>query len=94
MKTKGNTSKAMPDGLKGWLIASLVVLVGSLVIFAGDVAAEFAYFTATTSPTWVATLGTAAVMGIGLGIGGLFLVFLLTTLKSRREEAVRAAEQG
>jgi uncharacterized membrane protein len=83
----------MPDGLKVWLIASLVVLVGSLMMFAGDVAAGFAYFTAKTPPRWVPALGLAAVIGMVLGIAGLVAVFFLTTLKSRRERAAATVDQ-
>jgi H+/Cl- antiporter ClcA len=87
-------SKAMPEGLKVWLIASLVLLVGSLMMFAGDVAAGFAYFTAKTPPPWVPALGLAAVIGIVLGIAGLVVVFFLTTLKSRREKPEAVAEDA
>ena len=92
-RTSTATSKAMPNGLKGWLISSLVVLVGSLMLFAGDVAAGFAYFTAKSPPQWVTTLGAVAVIGVLVGIAGLVVVFFLTTLKSRRDETARTAEQ-
>jgi hypothetical protein len=92
--TRIPTTKAMPDGLKGWLVVSLVVLVGSLILFAGDVSAGFAYFIAKTAPAWVTSLGVAAVIGMSVGIAGLVLVFFLTTLRSRRDEAARTTEPG
>jgi hypothetical protein len=79
-------SKAMPEGLKGWLVASLVVLLLSLLVFVVDVVMGFTYFTQKTTPLWVTVLGAAAVLGMGLGFAGIGLVFVMAVVKSRRED--------
>jgi hypothetical protein len=79
-------SKAMPEGLKGWLVASLVVLLLSLLVFVVDVVMGFTYFTQKTTPLWVTVLGAAAVVGMGLGFAGIGLVFVMAVVKSRRED--------
>jgi hypothetical protein len=87
------TSKAMPDGLKGLLITSLVVLLGSLVLFVGNVVAGFVYFTEKTQPLWVTVLGVVELLGMAVGFGGLGLVFLLAVVKARREDKAPVVEQ-
>jgi hypothetical protein len=87
------TSEAMPDGLKGLLITSLVVLLGSLTLFVGNVVAGFVYFTAKTPPLWVTVLGVVALLGMAAGFGGVCLVFLLAVVKARREDKAPMVEQ-
>jgi hypothetical protein len=87
------TSKAMPDGSKGLLITSLVVLLGSLTLFLGNVVAGFVYFTAKTTPLWVTVLGVVALLGMAVGFGGVCLVFLLAVVKARREDKAPVVEQ-
>jgi hypothetical protein len=79
-------SKAMPDGLKGWLVVSLVVLLVSLLVFVVDVVMGFTYFTQKTTPLWVTVLGGVAVMGMGLGFLGVCAVFLMAVVKFRKED--------
>jgi hypothetical protein len=79
-------SKAMPDGLKGWLVASLVVLLVSLLVFVVDVVMGFTYFTQKTTPLWVTVLGGVAVVGMGLGFLGVCAVFLMAVVKFRKED--------
>jgi hypothetical protein len=79
-------SKAMPDGLRGWLVASLTVLLLSLTVFVVDVVMGFTYFTQKTTPLWVTVLGGMAVLGMGLGFLGLCMVFLMAVVKFRKED--------
>ena len=65
-------SKALPDGFKGWIVASVSLLLVSLLLVLGDIVAVFAYFSDKTSPLWVTLLGGAGVVGVGLGFGGFF----------------------
>ena len=52
-------SKAIPASAKKWLVASLAVLLLSLVLVLGDVVAAFVYFADKTDPLWVTLLGVA-----------------------------------
>jgi hypothetical protein len=88
------SSKAIPDGLKWWLFASVALLLFSLLLFVGNVVATFVYFSAGASPLWVTVLGAAGILGICAGFGGLFLTMAVFALKARREDKRRAAEQG
>jgi hypothetical protein len=88
--TSKTTGKAMLDGLRGWLIASVVVLLGSLALFVGNVVAGFAYFTEKTTPLWVTVVGVVAVLGIAVGFGGLLLVMVLAAVKSRKDDKGRS----
>jgi hypothetical protein len=87
-------SKAMPEGFKWWLVASVSVLLFSLLLFAGNVVAGFVYFTGQTAPVWVTALGIAALLGMCVGFGGLFLLLILVAVKAHRNDKKRAAEQG
>jgi hypothetical protein len=85
VKTGG---KAIPDSFKWWLMASTMVIVGSLLLFVVNLVAGFEFFTEKTAPLWVTVLGVVSVIGMGLGFGCLFLVFLLAALKGRRNRTV------
>jgi hypothetical protein len=79
--------------LKGLLITSLVVLLGSLVLFVGNVVAGFVSFTEKKQPLWVTVLGVVELLGMAVGFGGLGLVFLLAVVKARREDKAPVVEQ-
>ena len=70
---------------KPWLLASLVVLVGSLILLA--VAGTVAFVGNTGEPTalWVIVLGVVAGLGVGLGFGGFFLMMVVAGWASWRE---------
>lgn len=70
---------------KPWLILSLVVLVGSLVLLAVAVTAAFVNFGATTTPLWVVILGVLAVLGVALGFLGFLLIMVAAGWKAWRE---------
>ena len=59
---------------KPYLIASLIVLVGSLVLLAGAVVGAFLSFGDKATPLWIIVVGVFAFLGVGLGFGGLFLL--------------------
>lgn len=87
------TSKAISEGFKWWLVASTAVIVGSLLLFVVNLVAGFAFFTEKTAPLWVTVIGVISVIGMGLGFGCLFLVFLLAALKGRRNKSVVADQE-
>jgi hypothetical protein len=78
-------SKALPDGFKGWIVASVSLLLVSLLLVLGDIVAAFVYFSEETSPWWVALLGVAGALGVGLGFAGLFVVMAIAGWRSYRE---------
>ena len=84
-------SRAMPDSLRWWLIASVAVLLGSLALFVGNVVAGFAYFTAQSSPLWITVVGVVALLGVGLGFGGLFLVLIFAGVRGGKHEKAQAS---
>jgi len=70
---------------KPWLLVSLTVLVGGLLLLvvAGTVA--FISFNGTETPLWVIVLGVLGAFGLGLGFGGFFLMMMLAGWHSFRE---------
>jgi hypothetical protein len=77
-------SKAIPAGYKWWLIGSVAVLVGSLVLFTTAVVAGFVYFSAKATPLWVTVWAVISVLGIGVGFLGLFGIFVAAAMKARK----------
>ena len=78
-------TESLPKGYKVWLIASVVVLVGSLGLLALAVTAAFWTFADTTAPLWVVALGALSLLGVGLGFVGLFLLLATAGYKSFRD---------
>lgn len=78
-------SKAIPDSAKKWLVASLAVLLLSLVLVLGDVVAAFVYFADKTDPLWVTLLGVAGAFGVAMGFGGFFVLMVFAGWRSLRE---------
>jgi hypothetical protein len=70
---------------KPWLILSLSVLVGSLVLAGVAVIAGFSSFSASSTPLWVIVLGVMAAFGVAAGFGGFFLLMVIAGWKSFRE---------
>jgi len=87
----------IPSSYKPWIILSLVILVGALILFAVDVTAGFLYFEHAT-PLWVIVLGVVAVLGVAAGFGGFFLLMLLAgwtaSRESRRVQILKAGERA
>jgi membrane protein implicated in regulation of membrane protease activity len=78
-------SKALPDGFKWWIVASLSLLLVSLLLVLGDIVAAFIYFSEKTRPLWVTVLGAAGMFGVGVGFAGLFLLMAVAGWRSRQE---------
>jgi hypothetical protein len=78
-------SKAMPDGFKWWLVASVSVLLFSLLLFVGNVVAGFVYFSQKVSPLWMTVVGVAAAIGVGLGFAGFFVLMAVAGWRSHKE---------
>ncbi len=70
---------------KPWLIASIALLVLSFILLAIDVTAVFLNFGGQTTPLWVIVLGVFAVLGVGLGFAGFFLLMAAAGWKAFRE---------
>ncbi len=78
-------SKALPDGFKGWVVASIGVLLASLVLVLGAIVEAFVYFSEKTTPLWVVLLGVAGVLGVGVGFAGLFGMMAVAGWREHRE---------
>lgn len=78
-------SKALPDQFKGWIVASVSLLLLSLALVLGDIVAAFVYFSEKTSPLWVTVLGVAGAFGVGLGFAGLFVLMAIAGWRSYQE---------
>jgi uncharacterized sodium:solute symporter family permease YidK len=78
-------SKSLPDGFKGWIIASVAVMLLSLVLVLGDIVAAFAYFSEKTNPLWITLLGVAGALGVALGFAGLFVLLAFAGWRSYLE---------
>jgi hypothetical protein len=78
-------SKAIPDSAKKWFVASLGVLLLSLVLVLVDVVAAFVYFADKTDPLWVTLVGVAGAFGVAMGFGGFFLLMVFAGWRSLRE---------
>lgn len=69
-----------------WLIASVTLLVGSLVLVAIAVTAAFVSFADRGTPLWVIIVGVLGTLGVGLGFAGLFLMLATAAWRSFRED--------
>jgi hypothetical protein len=78
-------SKPLPDGFKSWIIASVGVMLFSLMLLLGDIVAAFAYFSEKTNPLWVTLLGVAGALGVVLGFAGLFVLLAFAGWRSYLE---------
>jgi membrane protein YdbS with pleckstrin-like domain len=79
------TSKAMPDGFKLGVSASVGVLLISIMLLVGDIVAAFVYFSQQMNPLWVAVVGGLAVLGVAVGFAGFFLLMAVAGWRSHRE---------
>jgi len=88
------TVKAMPDGVKWWLVACVAVLVLSGMVFAAAVVGSFASFSEKTTPLWVTVVGALGMFGMGVGFAGLLLLMVVVAVRARRAEKRRAVDLG
>ena len=79
------TSRALPDGFRGWLVASLSLLLLSLLLLLGDIVAGFVYFSDETRPLWATVLGAAGALGVAVGFAGFFVLMSVAGWRSYRE---------
>ena len=77
--------ESIPRGYRPWIVASIAVLVVSLMLLAGTVGASFFYFEDHGSPLWVVVLGGFAVFGVLLGFSGFFVMMMIAGWRSFRE---------
>ncbi len=75
----------MGKGYKPWIVLSVAVLVGSLLLLIVSVFIGFVYYSETGQPLWVVLMGVVSVLGIGLGFGGFFLLMMTAGWLSWRE---------
>lgn len=68
-----------------WLIASLVILVGSLMSLALVVTVMFVYFSGLEKPLWLELLFVVTGLGVMAGFAGFFLMMMLAGWNSFRE---------
>ena len=78
-------SEPIPATYKVWLIASITVLVGSLILLAIAVTAAFVTFNQKSTPLWVIVLGAFAAFGVALGFGGFFLLMATAGYQAWRQ---------
>jgi hypothetical protein len=76
---------SLPKGYRPWLILSVSVLVGSLLMLAIAVTVAFLTFSAQSAPLWDVILGVVGVFGIAAGFAGLFLLMATAGWLSWRE---------
>ena len=80
----------IPKSLKVWLVGSVVVLLGSLLLFVSTIVAGFLYFNDPQTPLWVTIVGVISVLGIAAAFGGLFLTMALAAAQARKADKALA----
>jgi hypothetical protein len=78
--------ESLGHAYKVWLMASIAVLVGSLLLVAIAVTAAFISFARQGTPLWVIVVGALGVLGVAVGFGGMFLLLGAAAWKSFRDE--------
>ncbi len=63
----------------------MTVLVGSLVLLGVVVVLGFMHFSQASTPLWLVVLAALAMLGVGVGFAGFFLMMVLAGWKSFRE---------
>ena len=77
--------ESLSKGYQRWLIAAVVVLVGSLFLLAADGTMAFVSYADRPMPLWLLLVGVVAALGVALGFASMFGLMLVATLRSRRE---------
>ena len=80
-----NAVEPISKAYKPWIILSIAVLVGSLILLAIAVTAAFVTFGQKDVPLWVIVLGVLAMLGVALGFGGFFLLMATAAWNNWRE---------
>ncbi len=66
-------------------MASLAVLIGSLMLLGVVGTVAFLGTTGEPTPLWVIVLGVVAVLGLGAGFAGFFLIMVVAGWQPLRE---------
>ena len=78
-------TESIGKAYKPWVIASVAMLVGSLMLLAVVGTIGFVYYAATGFPVWLILLGVVAGLGVALGFGGFFLMMIAAGWNSFHE---------
>jgi hypothetical protein len=78
-------TESIGKAYKPWLIASLIVLVGSLALLMVVVGIAFLNYHGEGLPLWVVVLGGLGGLGLFMGFGGFFLLMLVAGWNSFRQ---------
>lgn len=70
-------SESIGKASKPYLVISLAVLIGSLMLLAVAGTAAFVNEAGTPMPLWVIVLGVVAALGVAAGFGGFFLMMVV-----------------
>jgi len=77
-------AESIGKAYKPYLMISLAVLIGSLVLLAIAGTAAFVGASGEPTPLWVIVLGVVAVLGVIAGFGGFFLLMMVAGWQSFR----------
>ncbi len=77
-------AESIGKAYKPYLLASVVVLVGSLGLLVVTMTLAFLWHGEAT-PLWVIVLAALGALGLGLGFAGLFLILATAGWRSWRE---------
>lgn len=84
--------ESLGRGYKPWLIACVVLLVGSLLVLAASAAGAFVWFSETGAPVWLVVVGVLAVLGVAAGFAGMIVLLATAGWKSFRQEKLMPVE--
>jgi hypothetical protein len=85
-------TESLGKSYRPWLIACLILLVGSLLVLAAAAAGAFVWFSETGAPVWLVVVGVLAVLGVAAGFAGLIVLLATAGWKSFREEKAVSVE--
>jgi len=77
-------AESIGKAYKPYLLASLAVLIGSLVLLGVVGTVAFVGTTGEPTPLWVIVLGVVAVLGLAAGFSGFFLIMVVAGWQSFR----------
>ena len=78
-------TESIGKAYKPWLLMSLAVLVGSLILLAVAGTVAFVGAADVATPLWVIVLAAVAGLGVVLGFGGFFLIMVVAGWASWKE---------
>ena len=70
---------------KPWLLLSLAVLIGSLLLLGVTMTLAFLGSSTPETPLYIIVLGVVGGLGVGLGFAGFFLIMLVAGWQTWRE---------